>query len=123
MIMQRNIDWVLIFKDHLSPLFQMIYFEVRMYGMKRIPFLSLPPACDKFLGQGLNPRHSSDPSHFSDNASSLTCCTTRELTFLSFLKSKYLAKLNHLEVVSHYPKSKCLVFLERRNFQYRMTNF
>ena len=29
----------------------------------------------KFLGQELNPCHSSDPSHSSDNLGSLTCCT------------------------------------------------
>ena len=33
----------------------------------------------KFPGQGLNPHHCGDPSHFSDNTGSLTCCTTREL--------------------------------------------
>ena len=32
-----------------------------------------------FLGQGLNPGHSSDPSHCSDNASSLNHCATREV--------------------------------------------
>ena len=35
-------------------------------------------AC-KFLGQGLNLRHSSDPSHCRDSARSLTHCPTREL--------------------------------------------
>ena len=33
----------------------------------------------KFRGQGSNPCHSSDQSHCSDSARSLTCCTTREL--------------------------------------------
>ena len=33
----------------------------------------------KFLGQGLNLSHSSNLSCCSDNARSLTCCTTREL--------------------------------------------
>ena len=32
----------------------------------------------KFLGQGLNLHHSSNPSHCNDNAGSLTCCVTRE---------------------------------------------
>ena len=32
----------------------------------------------KSLGQGLNPRHSSNPSCWRDNARSLTCCVTRE---------------------------------------------
>ena len=33
----------------------------------------------KFPGQGLNPRHSNDPSCYSDNVGSLTRCTTREI--------------------------------------------
>ena len=33
----------------------------------------------KFLGRESNPRHSSDRAHCSDNAGSLTHCTTREL--------------------------------------------
>ena len=38
-------------------------------------------ACDmqKFQGQGVNPCHSADPSHSSDNARSLFCWATREL--------------------------------------------
>jgi len=35
----------------------------------------------KFSGQGLNPHHSSDPSHQSGNARSLTCCATKELLY------------------------------------------
>ena len=31
-----------------------------------------------FLGEGSNSHHSSSPSHHSDNARSLTCCSTRE---------------------------------------------
>ena len=33
----------------------------------------------KFLGQGSNPHHSSDPCHCSDNVESLTHCATREI--------------------------------------------
>ena len=39
----------------------------------------------KFLGQVLNPHHSSDLSHTNGNARSLTCCTTRELPSRIFL--------------------------------------
>ena len=35
----------------------------------------------KFLGQGSNPCHHSDPNRCSDNAGSLTCCATRELLY------------------------------------------
>ena len=46
----------------------------------------------KFLDQGLNPVHSSDPSCCSDNAESLTCCATRKLLpegyFLFYLIKK-----------------------------------
>ena len=38
----------------------------------------------KFPDQGLNLWHSSDPSHWSDNIGSLTCCTTRELILSLF---------------------------------------
>lgn len=33
----------------------------------------------KSLGQGSNSQHRSDPSCYSDNARSLTCCATREI--------------------------------------------
>ena len=39
----------------------------------------------KFQSQGSNTCHSSDPSHSSDNAGSLTYCTTRELPVSSFI--------------------------------------
>ena len=41
--------------------------------------LAAPMACGSFLGQGLNPHHSSHPSCCSDNTRSLTHCATREL--------------------------------------------
>ena len=40
----------------------------------------------KFPGQGPNPRHSSDPSHRSNNSGSLTCCDTGEFLHISVLK-------------------------------------
>ena len=44
------------------------------------PFLFWPHSCmGKFLGQGLNPCHSSHLSHSSDNPGSLTCCTSQEI--------------------------------------------
>jgi len=47
----------------------------------------------KFPGQGMNPSHSSDPSHCHDNIESLTCCTTRELlpgsSYLKNLEAKW----------------------------------
>ena len=39
----------------------------------------------KFLGQGPNPCHSSDLSHISHNAGSLTHCTMRELPAIPFI--------------------------------------
>ena len=38
----------------------------------------------KFLGQGSNLCHRSNPSHSSDNTRSLTYCTTRELQKVFF---------------------------------------
>ena len=40
----------------------------------------------KVLGRELNPYHSSNLSHCSDNARSLTRCTTRELQDLNLFK-------------------------------------
>lgn len=44
-------------------------------------FFFLPHTCSmwKFLGQGANPRHSSDPTQCSDNVGPLTYSATREL--------------------------------------------
>ena len=49
----------------------------------------------KFLGQGSNQHHSSDPGHCSDNAKSLTCCATKELQlyFQSYVEFDSLAYL------------------------------
>ena len=44
----------------------------------------------KFLGQGSNLCCSSDPSHDSDNARSLTDCTTGELQFKNFRKAFFV---------------------------------
>ena len=45
----------------------------------------------KLLGQGSNPLYSSDPSCCSDNAESLTCCTTENssMCMVLFLDSLY----------------------------------
>ena len=42
-------------------------------------FIFLATACGSSWGQESNTHHSSDPSHCSDNAGSLTSCATREL--------------------------------------------
>ena len=44
-------------------------------------FIYFGHACSmqKFPGQGLNPHHSSDPSHSDDNTRCSTCRTTRKL--------------------------------------------
>ena len=49
-------------------------------------FLAMPTACRNSWGQGLNSCHNSDQSCCSDNAESLTCCSTRELPKRKFLK-------------------------------------
>ena len=57
----------------------------------------------KFLGQVLNPCHSSDLNHCSDYTGSLTCYATRELllpSFLSNLASPQLKeKKDHLQLI------------------------
>lgn len=57
-------------------------------------------------GQGWNLSHSSDPVCCSDNAGSLSCCTTRELLFapilnLCFCKKMYCVSLNFFSRVSY----------------------
>ena len=42
----------------------------------------------KFLGQGVNLHHSSNPNHFSDNTEFLTHCSTGELLFVLILNLK-----------------------------------
>ena len=44
-----------------------------------ILFFGCTHGMQNFPGQGLNPSHSSDPGHCSDNTGSLTHCATREL--------------------------------------------
>ena len=44
----------------------------------------------RFWGQGSNSHHSSDPSHNSDRAWSLTHCATRELLLGGFKHCKYI---------------------------------
>ena len=41
-----------------------------------------------FLGEGSNPRYSSDPSCCSNVAGSLTCCTTREFQEIQTLNKR-----------------------------------
>ena len=48
-------------------------------------FFGLAHSLWKFLGQGWNPWHSSNPSHCGDNTGSLTRCATREHQNLHFL--------------------------------------
>ena len=52
----------------------------------------------KFLGQGQNLCHSSDPSHYSDNTASLTSCAIRELhQYKIFENTKCYLKLINME--------------------------
>ena len=66
----------------------------------------------KFPGQGLNPHHSSNPSHGSGNAGSLTHCTTRELLKIVLIHSKIImsqlyVNINNLFMKNnHFPKEK-----------------
>ena len=69
----------------------------------------------KFWGQGVNPRHRSNPSCYSDNAGSLTYCTTRELhffflyhiIFIHSLTARHLASLQIWAVLSKAAISVC----------------
>ena len=56
-------------------------------------FGGLASSMQKFPGQGSNLRHSSDPSHCSDNARSFTCSATRELLSVFRVDSHHLSCL------------------------------
>lgn len=55
-------------------------------------FVFFGPAHDmwKFPGKGLNLRHGSNMSHYSDNARSLTPCATWEFKVVSFYPCEFL---------------------------------
>ena len=61
-----------------------------------------PPSMWKFLGQGLNPRHCSNWSHCSDNVSSLTRCTTRELLTVIFIFISWWPMILNITFRMHY---------------------
>ena len=60
-----------------------VLFHLLLISSSTCIFFLFGYTCDmqKFQGQGLNLPHSSDPSHFSDNARSLTRYYTRKLLF------------------------------------------
>lgn len=55
-------------------------------GQSRQPFFGCVQGMQKFQGQGLHQWDSSNPSHGSDDARSLTCWTTRQLKHPPFFK-------------------------------------
>ena len=71
--------------------FKCILFTYPHFQMHRLPFIYLllffflgcTFSMQKFLGQGSNPCHTSDPDCCNDNTRFLTCCITRELHRLS----------------------------------------
>ena len=54
----------------------------RMFEMTLPFFFFFWPHPQKFLCHKIKSSYCSDPSHCSDNAGSLSCCTTRELKYL-----------------------------------------
>ena len=62
-----------------------------LYVELRIFFCHAHGMC-KFPGQGMNLHHSSNQSHCSDNARSLTCCATGELLEIFFFKWTVITK-------------------------------
>lgn len=63
-------------------------------------FLAIPADMWIFLGQGSNWHPSINPSYGTDNAESLTCCTTKELQ-LSWMFKEYALFLE--VIVLSYP--------------------
>ena len=73
--MQKNIGYALGgFSLSLSLFFFFFFF-----------FFGCTHGMWKFLGQGLNLHHDSDPSHCSGDTRSLTYCITRKLLVMLFL--------------------------------------
>ena len=69
-------------------------------------FFGIAQSMQKFLGQGLNPCHSSDQSHSSDNIGSLTLSDTRELLcsniFSNLFKIFYIRKATYITVYKEF---------------------
>ena len=87
--MKRNwkLKWIklTVYEDDNSTIQKKIWFQVNLANYF---FFGCSNSVCKFLGQGLNPWHNSDPSWCSDNAESLTHCTIRKfLFFLFFFKA------------------------------------
>ena len=75
---------------------------VTTFPLSGVPFLGCAHGMWKFLGQGENPYHSSDPSHCNDNASSLTSYTTRNSipSFFFFLLLEFYHSLGPVVIAS-----------------------
>ena len=82
----------LLFTVSIS-LFSLVFFVV-VVACFFFVFLGHTCRMQKFLGQGLNLHHSSDPSHSSDIARSLTYWAARELPIVYFLEFTY--KWDHM---------------------------
>ena len=65
----------------------------------------------KFLGQGSNPHHSSNPSRCNDNARSLTHCTKREFPFYHSIFFFLIDYLPLQEFKLHNNRDLCFVFI------------
>ena len=63
----------------------------------------------KFPGQGKNPHHSSNPSHSTDNAGSLTPRATRELQSILVFCVKKLSQIEQLKTTHMYYLPVCFV--------------
>ena len=89
-----------------------IYIYTHMYIHTHIyiySYICHAQSMRKFLGQGLNPCHSSNPSHSSDNARSLTHCTTRELCYVHFYRYQNCMLLVFTVFELYFQSTVCLL--------------
>ena len=78
--------------NYILILFFSFFFDPRVFFFFFVLFFFFFPCCPlsmwKFLAQGWNPHHSSNPSSCSDSAGSLTHCTTRDPLNQELLRSR-----------------------------------
>ena len=83
---QYGSRWSCMGTEHFRGGVTEVGFQFHLTLTRFILFFGCACGTHKFQGQGLNPCHSSNQSHSSDNTSSLTCHTTREFLILTIFK-------------------------------------
>ena len=88
-------------------------------------FFAVPMACESSLGQGSNPRHSSNQNHRSDNTGTLTYWTNRELLerlilFICLIKQGTLQNSRRKKLNKHLA-SECIHLIPTKDVAYNFS--